>query len=33
LELHINVEEMRGPTAEVVKNECTEKYVWKTDCA
>ena len=33
LQLHINVEEMRGPTAEVDKNECTEKYVWKTDCA
>ena len=33
LELHTNVEEMIGHTAEVDKNECTDKFVWKADCA
>ena len=32
LELHTNIEEMIGPTAEVDKNECSEKFVWKADC-
>ena len=33
LELHTNVEEMIGHTAEVDKNECTDKFVWKADYA
>ena len=33
LELHTNVEEMIGPTAEVDKNEYTDKFVWKDDYA
>ena len=33
LELHTNVEEMIGPTAEVDKKECTDKFVWKVDYA
>ena len=33
LELHTNVEEMIGHRAEVDKNECTDKFVWKADYA
>ena len=33
LELHTNVAEMIGPTAEVDQNECTDKFVWKADYA
>ena len=33
LELLTNVEEVIEPTAEVDKNECTEKSMWKADCA
>ena len=27
------MEELIGPTAEVDINDCTEKIVWKADCA
>jgi len=33
LELLTNVEEMLGHTAQVDKNECTDKFVWKADYA